>query len=84
MLHIRIITAIFDIIWQNRVLPGTRNIFKRVFIGTLCNTERFITLNFSPGEKTKNSFFFSKMVKNLGTLADRYLQVLPNTDRYFA
>ena len=26
--------SVFDIIWQIRVLPGTRNILKRVFMGT--------------------------------------------------
>ena len=32
--HIQIITAFLYIIWQIRVLPGTHNILKRVFMGT--------------------------------------------------
>ena len=32
--HIQIKTAFLYIIWQIRVLPGTPNIFKRVFMGT--------------------------------------------------
>ena len=66
MLHIRIITAIFDNIWQNRVLPGTRNIFKRVFMGTFVTQSALLRLILVLAKRRKIRKK-SKMGKNLGT-----------------
>ena len=83
--HIQMIVAFLYIIWQIRVLPGTPHIFKRVFMGTLVllRHRAFYYTQFKSWQKVENFEKNSKIVKNLGTCDGRYLQVLPNTDRYF-
>ena len=66
-----------------QVLSGTSNILKRVFLGTFVTQSVLLHLSLVLSKKTKNSKK-SKMVKNLGIFGGRYLQVLPNTDRYFS
>ena len=68
----QIITAFRNIIWQIRVLPGTPNIFNRVFMGTFATQSvlsRLIIVLAKRRKFEKNS----KIDKNLGTFVGRYL-----------